>query len=384
MKTNNSNRWRTSQAFTLVELLVVIAIIGILIALLLPAVQAAREAARRMQCSNNFKQHSLALHTYHDANKAFPGTRSWVNKYATSTDRYAVMETEHFGSSFSMLPYLEQTPLYDSILGLVQTKNNASTICYTYNVHELGVKVQISSLVCPSDPNGTADALNTVNPQGRTNIMTCRGDIVGRNSYSQWIYTNGGDTLATYTAGIRRGALAPFTYKTIGAIVDGTSNTIVFGEAASSASVDGDARIRGGLLANLTAAGYGMTNPSACFLARSGNMLSTAGGGQLTASYRGNRILDGRIMMDGFATIFPPNSPSCQSTAGYTPGWSTLSANSYHTGGVNVGRADGSVSFVSDTVNSGLPTNPQNVMGKSAYGVWGAMGSIEGGESESI
>ncbi len=93
-------------AFTLVELLVVIAIIGILIALLLPAVQAAREAARRMQCSNNLKQMGLALHNYHSALKCFPpGNISWP---ATSS-------TRGWGWGVFILPYMEQSALYDAL-----------------------------------------------------------------------------------------------------------------------------------------------------------------------------------------------------------------------------------------------------------------------------
>ena len=100
-------RWK--RGFTLVELLVVIAIIGILVALLLPAVQAAREAARRMQCSNHLKQFGLALHNYHDVNKTFPygtmphGEPGWVTEYSKGSN------------ILKLLPFMEQTPLYDQI-----------------------------------------------------------------------------------------------------------------------------------------------------------------------------------------------------------------------------------------------------------------------------
>ncbi|MDO5310196.1 MAG: DUF1559 domain-containing protein [Planctomycetia bacterium] len=103
---------RARRAFTLVELLVVIAIIGILIGLLLPAVQAARESARRMQCLNNFKQIGLALHNYHDVCGALPS--AWRG-YAANGQRPSVFGEPGWGWCAAILPYMEQTPLYDKI-----------------------------------------------------------------------------------------------------------------------------------------------------------------------------------------------------------------------------------------------------------------------------
>ena len=106
-------RFRDRRAFTLVELLVVIAIIGILVGLLLPAVQAAREAARRTQCSNNIRQIGLALHNYHDTYKAFPS--AGFQHRSTPVEPLTWTASSKGSQLAKLLPYIEQTSLYNSI-----------------------------------------------------------------------------------------------------------------------------------------------------------------------------------------------------------------------------------------------------------------------------
>src|SRR5262245_54561608 len=112
--------YRTRSAFTLVELLVVIAIIGVLVALLLPAVQAAREAARRMQCTNKLKQMALAAHNIHDVKLAFPSGHSVTYNAATDTRVY------YMNWGIALLPYIEQQAvfnLYDDTVPNLDPKN---------------------------------------------------------------------------------------------------------------------------------------------------------------------------------------------------------------------------------------------------------------------
>lgn len=111
--TFRSRCWSNRSAFTLIELLVVIAIIGILVGLLLPAVQSAREAARRMQCSNNLKQIGLALHNYHDVYNAFPN--SGFQHIATTQEPKTWWESSKGSQLTALLPFMEQAPLYESI-----------------------------------------------------------------------------------------------------------------------------------------------------------------------------------------------------------------------------------------------------------------------------
>lgn len=130
---------RLAQGFTLVELLVVIAIIGILIALLLPAVQAAREAARRSQCANNLKQISLGTHNYVDTNKVFPPSATIPAGLGTINHGHSMIEF--------MLPFIEQKTAYDQID--FRFANNTTTP----NNRAVLNAIQPAVLMCPSDPD---------------------------------------------------------------------------------------------------------------------------------------------------------------------------------------------------------------------------------------
>src|SRR5688572_11552964 len=145
---------RRKLGFTLVELLVVIAIIGVLVALLLPAVQAAREAARRTQCSNNLKQYGLAIHNYHDTFKAIPpggypdpGWAVWAG------------QSPAIGWQVRVLPFAEQQPLWDNVeafgnkVGFATPWYEAPIPLNASPVTKRARQVQVDYAMCPSDPS---------------------------------------------------------------------------------------------------------------------------------------------------------------------------------------------------------------------------------------
>ncbi len=198
-----------SRAFTLVELLVVITIIGILIALLLPAVQSAREAARRMQCANNFKQVGLAMHNYHATHGTFPP---------------GVIYPSFFGWSAFILPYIEQEAAYELI--------NFSAASYFVNdgTRE-GSSTRIEGYLCPSDP------------QGGELVRCCSG-----GHSSQGTHDNE-DVRQTNMAGVSdsedhgvvprefsqaNGMMARNEGCRIADVIDGTSNTLMIGEVTGA------------------------------------------------------------------------------------------------------------------------------------------------------
>ena len=384
------SRHAATNGFTLVELLVVIAIIGILIALLLPAVQAAREAARRSQSTNNLKQLVLAAHNFHDVHKRFPtGTKDpmWMDGYRRADTGGILNVVDIYSFRVSLLPFVEQQALYNMITGYLQqaaasnpyewkTDDGEANIPLAWNANRMydgkanPFVTQIPGYVCPSDIDSARGAASTV--LGRTNYVGNRGDI---QLYDTWHENRGffapGDKLPL----------------DIGAVRDGTSNTIFLSEVGTGRADGTDIGLRSAIVTDVLVDPLAEV-PAAC-LARRGPNNTVVGS---TSSSKGTRWGDSRNWYGIFNTILPPNSPSCGSERN-----ALISASSYHPGGVNVAMADGSVTFISDTIDAGDPTkfsgegmpgftvgSPQRYTGPSTYGVWGALGTRAGGEAAAL
>ena len=358
------------RGFTLVELLVVIAIIGILIGLLLPAVQAAREAARRMQCTNNLKQWGLGIQNYHDTNGAMPAAQSWCVSDGYGGDGY----TYFWSATFKIFPYIEQQAIYKDIYDRRPyvweggaTKNDGSELT--------AIKAVIDNILCPSDGNATQPGLNG---GGRTNYVVCYGDCIDANQGAQ---NDPKHTLSAEWDCSRRGAFGSGAFKNLAMITDGTTNTIAASETVTNPQTsNGYTGIKGGV--------YPVRPASAADCYNSAR--STTNPGEMSQgssnSWRGHWFGDGRPVNGGFVTILPPNGPSCSNGAS-DDCWAIVSASSNHSGGVNAVMLDGSVRFISETISTNI-TGTSNIQGpksgKSPYGVWGAMGSISGGETETL
>ncbi|QDU59988.1 Type II secretion system protein G precursor [Planctomycetes bacterium Pan216] len=337
------------RGFTLVELLVVIAIIGVLVGLLLPAVQQAREAARRSQCSNNFKQFGIALHNYHESHLCFPPGGAHSDATNNRPRRYS--------AHVHLLPYSDQAQLYDRIAegGFTGDPWGTGTI---------GATVQVEGLVCPSDPLSRSAAF------GETNYMFSRGDSLQDNNHwagnsargMRGMFPQMGDSITDTTHG---------RCQRVRDVTDGLTKTIAMSERIKAKA--GSNLVSDGGCASDFGSGF-RTNPSLLLAEVSGNAYT---GTVLRTT--GLRWMDGTITFTGFTTIMGPNTP-CAHNGGGDQGDGVFDPSSLHPGGVNCLMGDGSVRFIGDAIDTGDNTVGAVTAGASPYGVWGAIGSINGGE----
>ena len=333
-------RLRANGAFTLVELLVVIAIIGILIALLLPAVQAAREAARRTQCINNLKQVALGMHNFHSSEGRFPtgDTHSFSQLSLDNIDRAGWFQF--------LLPHVEQQPLYDSWQDHLADTSLAEDRNGTWWTPGRGEP--IAMFVCPSDPAGpkTVTAGWSESPGGQPdnsqgfsgNYVACAGSTV---------FNPAGDD-----DGLNRNGIFYAKSRTrVADIRDGTSNTLLIGELILVRDVVGDEAASGGNTENQKHDTRGRYwNP-----------------------HQGSAL---------FSTKYPPNTPVGDRNRWcidqpYAPCTGlgsdnlVLSLRSHHPGGVNVALADGSVHFLSESIDplvyAGLGTRSEGELVAGAF-----------------
>lgn len=308
---------RNRHAFTLVELLVVIAIIGILVALLLPAVQAAREAARRMQCGNNMKQMGLAMHNYHDTYKTIP--LGDVNGSTNPVSAHA-----------RLLPYLEQINVYTLV---------DFNVPYNHANNNAARNTVVPSFICPSDPSKLPITLG------------------GRNNY----YWNAGNGVVMYASGATgqppsNGIIYHNTVIRFADVTDGLSATAAFGEKLTGDGSNGISSPRTDTFQPGTYPNNADEATAQCNAVDVTNLsmqgYSNVGGPWLQQYHSTNQ----------YNHVLPPNGRSCM----YPPGRIATTANSQHPGGVQVTLCDGSVRFVASTID---------------ILTWRALGSRDGGES---
>ncbi|MDA1053384.1 MAG: DUF1559 domain-containing protein [Planctomycetota bacterium] len=340
---------RDRKGFTLVELLVVIAIIGILVALLLPAVQAAREAARRMSCSNNLKQIGLALHNYHSTFKTFPPDGIWHGN-AKNTPGVLGLGPGATARCYTwialILPFIEQQPLSDAIDFNIPAWNQV--IGATPNIPGIPLReISLPGLLCPSD-------------QSYAELPHGWGlsSYAGNGGYDHHRRRKDRDDIS--------GIFTLMDPVKIADVTDGLSNTIAVAEVGTYSRccigqwTGGKGRIRiGGERVFRTAlvAPTGWVNNHSWVL--------QAGKGEILAA---NGTSDG----DWLAGHTGPHASMPKYVYHWRPNSEWPGPTSMHPGGIQVAVADGSVKFVAD----GVATGRGDLWGRGGN-VWAAIHTIQ-------
>jgi prepilin-type N-terminal cleavage/methylation domain-containing protein/prepilin-type processing-associated H-X9-DG protein len=352
------------KGFTLIELLVVIAVIAVLIALLLPAVQQAREAARRTQCRNNLKQLGLALHTYESSTRVFPpGRVVYVSASDNRTPSAMSNATSGQGNCFSafaqLLPQLDQGPLFSQI-----NFNSGPDTAANNGI----VGKQPPVFLCPSDLG--------------LKSLTQGGNFVGVTNY----VLNTGNTLPVSLQNPGGQQVTGIFFENsavrIADITDGTSNTICMSEQTLSSPADPQATSisngAGTWTGGLPTSGFALTsgNNNTDNGPELVNYLGECVAGNRLQLSRGNRLLYGAPGHTMYNHIRGPNDRGIDCRGGLPHSnrnaywWSRLSHNvathSRHVGGVQSLYCDGHVRFVSENIDTA---------------VWQSLGSRNGGEA---
>ncbi|WZP00115.1 DUF1559 domain-containing protein [Isosphaeraceae bacterium EP7] len=331
------------RGFTLIELLVVISIIAVLIALLLPAVQSAREAARRIQCTNNLKQLGLGIHNYESTNGALPPAFIQIGSGSTIT------WTNGWSAHARILPFMEQGSIFNNI---------NFTLRYSVADNSTIGAVVVAGFLCPSEikPEPRMNATTGVKQYGVTSYAWARGD---------W-YSWGG-----FTGTANRSAFDVNLARKFAEFTDGLSNTMLAAEVKTYQP-------------NLGNCGTGLANVNNI------NNLPPASASpyEVAPEYNTGCTLglnghtewvDGAVHETGFTTAWPPNKKITrvggdqgqdldlvglrENRGG--PVYAAVTSRSYHPGGVNTMLGDGSIRFIKNTVNGEA---------------WRALGSMRGGE----